>query len=67
MLKLEHVSKSFDNLRALVDESWQLDEGQILGLIGQNGAGKSTTFKLILNFIETDSGQITWNQKPIDR
>ncbi|KMQ38009.1 sodium ABC transporter ATP-binding protein [Oenococcus oeni] len=66
MLKLEHVSKSFDNLRALVDESWQLDEGQILGLIGQNGAGKSTTFKLILNFIETDSGQITWNQKPID-
>ncbi|WP_143811380.1 ATP-binding cassette domain-containing protein, partial [Oenococcus oeni] len=45
MLKLEHVSKSFDNLRALVDESWQLDEGQILGLIGQNGAGKSTTFK----------------------
>ncbi len=31
MLKLEHVSKSFDNLRALVDESWQLDEAKFWG------------------------------------
>ncbi|EHN58217.1 ABC transporter ATP-binding protein [Oenococcus kitaharae] len=66
MLKLENISKTFGDLRAVVDESWELADGRILGLIGQNGAGKSTTFKMILNFIEADSGQITWNGRKID-
>ncbi|MDN6900625.1 ABC transporter ATP-binding protein [Oenococcus sicerae] len=66
MLKIEHVNKSFTDLKAVVDESWELDAGQILGLIGQNGAGKSTTFKLILNFLTLDSGSITLNGEKIN-
>ncbi|WP_439425198.1 ABC transporter ATP-binding protein [Oenococcus alcoholitolerans] len=66
MLKLDHLSKSFAGQAAVSDESWQLEEGTILGLIGQNGAGKSTTFKMILNFLRPDSGSITWDDRKID-
>ena len=65
MLELKKVNKSFGDLRAVVDESWTLKTGEILGLIGQNGAGKSTTFKMILNLLKPDQGTITWNGKKI--
>ncbi|MDN5966392.1 MAG: ABC transporter ATP-binding protein, partial [Lactococcus sp.] len=42
-----------------------VEDGSIMGLIGQNGAGKTTTFRMILDFIKSDSGLITWNGKPI--
>lgn len=59
MLSIQHISKQFDTVKALTDVSFDVPNGQILGLIGQNGAGKSTTFHSILNFIKYD-GTITW-------
>ena len=59
MLSIQHIRKRFDDVLALNDVSFDVANGQILGLIGQNGAGKSTTFHSILNFITYD-GQITW-------
>jgi len=44
MLKIEHLSKRFGDLQALNDVTYNVEKGEILGLIGQNGAGKSTTF-----------------------
>lgn len=61
MLKIDHVTKKFNNLTALKDLSLNLNSGEVLSLIGQNGAGKSTTFKLILNFIKANSGEISFN------
>ena len=46
MLKIEHLKKTYDNFS--LDCSLEVRKGCITGLIGQNGAGKSTTFKAIL-------------------
>ncbi|WP_137596716.1 ABC transporter ATP-binding protein [Paucilactobacillus kaifaensis] len=64
MLEIKHLSKQFGDLQALNDVSFSVQSGQIMGLIGQNGAGKSTSFHSILNFLKYD-GQISWNDAPI--
>lgn len=64
MLKIQNIKKDFGSLKALDDVSFNVEDGQILGLIGQNGAGKSTTFHSILNFLNYQ-GTITWNNQPI--
>ena len=57
-LELRHVSKKFNGF-ALDDLNLTLPSGCVMGLIGENGAGKSTTIKLILDMIRKDSGSIT--------
>jgi len=64
MLKIQNINKNFGDLKALDNVSFDVADGQILGLIGQNGAGKSTTFHSILNFLRYQ-GTITWNDQPI--
>lgn len=56
MLTLTNVTKQYDSFT--LDCSLSVPKGQITGLIGKNGAGKSTTFKAILNLIHIDSGTI---------
>ena len=65
MLEVSGLTKAFGDMVALNDVSFTIPKGQILGLIGQNGAGKSTTFRLILNFLDQDKGSIMWNGRPI--
>lgn len=57
MLKLENVKKNYD--RFTLECSLEVLPGRITGLVGQNGAGKSTTFKAVLGLIRTDGGKIT--------
>lgn len=57
-LEIKNLSKKFDGFQ-LNDLSLTLPSGCIMGLIGENGAGKSTTMKLILNMLHKDSGTIT--------
>ncbi|MCP4786560.1 MAG: ABC transporter ATP-binding protein [Fuerstiella sp.] len=57
-LQLDHVSKAYKGF-ALRDVSFELPRGYIMGLIGANGAGKTTIIKLIMNLIRRDSGRIT--------
>ncbi|WP_010009273.1 ATP-binding cassette domain-containing protein, partial [Loigolactobacillus coryniformis] len=52
MLAIQHLSKRFGSLQALTDVSFDVKAGEIMGLIGQNGAGKSTTFHSILGFLK---------------
>ena len=48
MLEVSNLSKSFGNVEALKDLNFKAEDGKIFGIIGRNGAGKSTTFRLIL-------------------
>ena len=58
MIKLNDISKSFKNKKALDKLSLEVSSGEIYGLLGANGAGKSTTLNLLLGFLSPDSGSI---------
>ena len=60
MLEVSHVSKSYKRKLAVDDISFTLQEGEVLGLLGANGVGKSTTLSMIATLIKPDSGSITW-------
>jgi ABC-2 type transport system ATP-binding protein len=58
-LRIEHISKSFHNHKVLDDISLTLNEGEIFGLIGLNGIGKTTLIKIILGLLSEDAGDIS--------
>lgn len=57
MLELKSLKKSFGGKMALDDVSFQVGEGEIYGLLGHNGAGKSTTLGIILGMVAPDAGE----------
>ena len=63
MIRLKNVSKSFDNIKAIDNISVTLKDGLILGLVGTNGAGKSTMLRLISGVLKPDLGQIFVDDK----
>lgn len=66
MIELKHVSRNFNNTVAVDDLNFKLSSGETLGIIGQNGAGKSTTFRMIMGFIEPSEGQILVDGKLVN-
>lgn len=65
MLKLENVQAGYGNILAIKDISLEIDEGEIVTLIGANGAGKSTTLMTISGVVRCRGGRITLNGKEI--
>lgn len=66
-LKVENASKRFGGKTVVDNLSFELDKPGVFGLLGTNGAGKTTTIRMILGILEKDSGNITWNGKPVKR
>jgi len=60
-LKVSSLTKQFGSHTAVDDLTFEVKKGTVFGLLGRNGAGKSTTIKQILGLIEPTSGQIDWN------
>ncbi len=58
MLAVTHLSKSFGSFQAVNDLSFEVNQGEVYGFLGQNGAGKSTTIRMILSLIRPTSGNI---------
>ena len=58
MLRVEGLTKSFDGFLAVKNVSFEVAEGEILGLIGPNGSGKSTTFNLIAGAFRPTAGSV---------
>lgn len=65
ILKLENISLKFGNKIILDNFNLDLNDGQILGLLGPNGVGKSTIFNLIIGLLKPDYGSIKINSKDV--
>ncbi len=65
LLEVKHLTKSFGGLLAVHDVSFSVEEGEIVGLIGPNGSGKTTTFNCINQFFPVTSGDIRFKGKSI--
>lgn len=59
VLKIENLNKYFGTRKILDDISFEVYAGEVFGFLGPNGAGKTTTIKIIMGFLEADSGNIT--------
>jgi len=57
VLQIEGLNKSFGGLRAIHDLNLAVGEGEIVGIIGPNGSGKTTALNLITGFLKPDSGR----------
>lgn len=66
MLELRSIYKRFGAIHASNDVSFSLNAGEVVALLGDNGAGKSTICKIISGAYSKDSGEMLWNGEPID-
>ena len=60
LLKVSGLSKNFGGVQAIADLSFELMKGELLGLIGPNGSGKTTAVNLITGFVKPSKGDITF-------
>ena len=60
-IDVSHLTKTYDDFKAVNDISFQVQKGEVFGFLGPNGAGKTTTIKSILDLIHADSGMIRIN------
>jgi len=58
MITIKDLKKSFGNTVASDIESFQINDGDILGLVGNNGAGKTTLFRMLLDLLKPDEGEV---------
>lgn len=65
MLELKHVNTYYGNIQALRDVSLTVNDGEIVTLIGANGAGKSTTLMTVCGINKAREGEIFWDGQPI--
>ncbi|QIZ98533.1 MULTISPECIES: ABC transporter ATP-binding protein [unclassified Leifsonia] len=67
LLELKNVSVSYGRIEAIHDMSFSVEEGEIVSLIGANGAGKSTTMKTISGILNPSQGSITFDGQDITK
>jgi len=65
MLRVHELSKAFGGVQAVNLVSFELMEGQLLGIIGPNGSGKTTLVNLVTGFVRPDSGRVTYRGRDI--
>ena len=65
LLSTENITKKFGGVYAANSISVDIDELSVVGLIGSNGAGKTTFLNIITGYLKPDSGNVTFNQKTI--
>jgi ABC-2 type transport system ATP-binding protein len=63
-LVVDSISKHFGPIQALDGVSFSVEPGRIFGLLGANGAGKTTAMRIVLDILRADGGSVTWNGRP---
>ena len=65
ILRVENLNKHFGGVAAITRVSFQLLEGELLGVIGPNGSGKTTLVNLLTGFVRPDSGKVVYRERTI--
>jgi len=63
-LVVDTISKRFGAIQALDGVSFEVEPGRIFGLLGANGAGKTTSMRIVLDILRADTGSVTWQGTP---
>ncbi len=66
IIKIEHLYKSYGDVKAVKDLSFQVRKGELFAFLGLNGAGKSTTISIMCGSLKKDEGMVVLNGKNID-
>ena len=66
MLELIDLRRRFDDVVALDGVSFEVPEGRIVGFVGRNGSGKTTTMRIALGVLHADAGLVEWRGRPVD-
>jgi ABC-2 type transport system ATP-binding protein len=67
MLEANQLTKRFSGVAVVRDVSFQVEPGQILGYLGPNGSGKTTTVNMLMGFLQPSSGSVTFRGQGIHR
>lgn len=65
MLEINHLTRTFGDLRAVDDVTFDVQPGMMTGFVGGNGAGKTTTMRMIMGVLGITSGEVRWEGRPI--
>ena len=65
MIQAEGISKSFGEIQAVTHLSAQIREGEVFGLVGSNGAGKSTFLRMVSGVLKPDEGELLVDEEPV--
>ena len=66
IIEIEHLSKSFGDVKAVQDISFRVKEGELFAFLGVNGAGKSTTISIICGQLKKDAGTVIIDDNALD-
>ena len=64
ILSIQRLSKRYGKIQAIKDLSLKVEQGQIFGILGPNGSGKTTTLSILLDLIKSDQGSFEWFGEP---
>jgi ABC-2 type transport system ATP-binding protein len=66
VLQLIDLHRTFDGVVALDGVSFEVPDGRIVGFVGRNGSGKTTTMRIALGVLQADAGTVLWRGRPVD-
>lgn len=66
MLEVRNLRKKYGDREVLFSLSFKAQKGEIVSLLGANGSGKTTTFKIMLGLLQADEGEVTYNRRKLD-
>ncbi len=66
MLKVEHITGGYSHVPVVQNISFEVEKGEVLGILGPNGSGKSTLLKLISGIIEPTAGSVFIDERPME-
>ena len=67
VLQINNLSKNYGNLQAVKDISFTVNKGEVYGILGPNGSGKTTTLAVILGVLEANGGSYQWFNEPFTK